>query len=93
MKRFRIGKAPIGDRGDEDERPMWQRRVSIEFGFSWRAAKRRLREEAERKKQIRDQLASRSAAAPEPTIDDGVRQWASPALLRRLRGGGQETER
>jgi hypothetical protein len=31
----------------------------------------------------------RQAVAPTPTIENGVRQWASPALLRWLKPSGE----
>ena len=80
----RLPKA-IGYKGDEIELPHDIRIDYLKFGLSWKRAKRDLREDDERREQVRQQArAQRQALAPEPTTEDGVRQWASPALLRLL---------
>ena len=81
-----VKRSSIGNRSDEDERSWRERKDALKSEFSWRAAKRHIREEEERREQVRaEQRAQRqSVVAPEPKIENGVRQWASPALLKRL---------
>ena len=76
----------IGYKGDEIELPHDVRIDYLKFGLSWKKAKRDLREDDQRREAVREQARSqRQAMPPEPTTDeDGVRQWASPALLRNL---------
>lgn len=81
----------IGHRGDEIELSPKVRKDYLGFGLSWKRAKAELREDEQRREDVREKArAQRTAVAPEPTVEDGVRQWASPALLRRLKGSATE---
>jgi hypothetical protein len=87
---WRIGKPPIGDKGDEDERALWERKNAIEFHLPVMKAKREISERQRKLQEAHEQCRSQRPA-PEPTMEDGVRQWASPALLRQLKRTAEET--